>query len=73
MALQILAEPMPLKTNSDSVILVGGTRVTLDTIVHVFKQGTTPEEIVYRYPALRLGDVYAAITFYLNHQEEVEA
>jgi hypothetical protein len=38
----------------------------------VFKQGTTAEEIVYRYPSLRLADVYATIGFYLNHQQEVE-
>jgi uncharacterized protein (DUF433 family) len=46
--------------------------VTLDTVIAVFKQGTTAEEIVYRYPSLRLADVYATIGFYLNHQQEVE-
>ena len=72
MRLAIKAEPAPLATNSDGVVQVGGTRVTLDTVVTVFKQGTTAEEIVYRYPSLKLGDVYASIAFYLNHQEEVE-
>ena len=52
---------------------VDNTRVTLDTVIAVFKQGTTAEEIVYRYPSLRLADVYATIGFYLNHQQEVEA
>jgi hypothetical protein len=33
----------------------------------VFKQGATAEEIVYRYPSLKLADLYAAIGFYLNH------
>jgi len=51
---------------------VGKTPVTLDTVIAVFKQGSTAEEIVYRYPSLRLADVYAAIAFYLNHQQEVE-
>ncbi|MBE9158130.1 DUF433 domain-containing protein [Nodosilinea sp. LEGE 06152] len=73
MALAILAEPAPLTVNLDGVVQVGGTRVTLDTVVTVFKQGATAEEIVYRYPSLRLGDVYASIAFYLNHQEDVEA
>ncbi|NEP40092.1 MAG: hypothetical protein F6K35_12950, partial [Okeania sp. SIO2H7] len=31
------------------------------------------EEIVYRYPSLKLADVYATIAYYLNHQQEVEA
>ncbi len=72
MILAVVAEPTPLKTNADGVVRVGNTRVTLDTVIAVFKQGTTAEEIVYRYPSLRLADVYATIAFYLNHQQEVE-
>jgi uncharacterized protein (DUF433 family) len=52
---------------------VGKTRVTLDTVVSVFNQGATAEEIVNRYPSLNLADVYATIAFYLKHQSEVEA
>jgi uncharacterized protein (DUF433 family) len=73
MVLTIAANPLPLTTNSQGVVLVGGTRVTLDTVVSVFRQGATAEEIVYRYPVLKLADVYAVIGFYLNHQQEVEA
>jgi len=73
MTLAIMAEPAPLKSNEDGAVLVGKTRVTLDTVVAVFKQGATAEEIVYRYPSLNLADVYATIAFYLNHQAEVEA
>ena len=72
MTLAVVAEPAPLKSNADGVVRVGNTRVTLDTVIGVFKQGTTAEEIVYRYPSLRLADVYATIGFYLNHQQEVE-
>ncbi len=73
MILIVAAEPAPLETNADGVVRVGKTRVTLDTVVSVFKQGLTAEEIVYRYPSLKLADVYATIGFYLNHQQEVEA
>lgn len=73
MTLAISAELAPLTINPDGVVKVGGTRVTLDTVIFVFKQGATAEEIVYRYPSLKLGDVYASIAFYLNHQEDVEA
>lgn len=72
MSVEILPELVPLQLNSDGVIRVGQTRVTLDTVIAVFKQGLTAEEIVYRYPSLRLADVYATIAFYLNHQAEVE-
>ena len=72
MTFVIIADPPPLEINADSVVLVGKTRTTLDTVVTVFKQGTTAEEIVHRYPALNLADVYATIAFYLNHQQMVE-
>jgi uncharacterized protein (DUF433 family) len=72
MTLVVAAETAPLETNADGVVRVGKTRVTLDTVVAVFKQGATPEEIVYRYPSLKLADVYATIGFYLNHQQDVE-
>jgi uncharacterized protein (DUF433 family) len=73
MILAIVSEPAPLQANEDGVILIRKTRVTLDTVVAVFNQGATAEEIVYRYPSLSLADVYATIAFYLKHQSEVEA
>ena len=73
MTLTIVAELAPLNANEDGVILIGKTRVTLDTVISVFHQGATAEETVYRYPSLNLADVYATIAFYLNHESEVEA
>jgi uncharacterized protein (DUF433 family) len=73
MTLAIVAEYAPLEANADGVVRLGKTRVTLDTVVAVFNQGATAEEIVYRFPSLKLADVYATIAFYLNHQQEVEA
>ena len=72
MTLVIAKEHPPLHVNADNIVLIGQTRVTLDTLVSAFKQGATAEEIVYRYPSLKLADVYATITYYLNHQESVE-
>ena len=73
MTLTIVAERAPLNANEDGVILVGKTRVTLDTVIAVFQQGATAEETVYRYPSLNLADVYATIAFYLKHESEVES
>jgi uncharacterized protein (DUF433 family) len=72
MTLALVAESVPLEANADGVVHLGKTRVTLDTVVAVFNQGATAEEIVYRFPSLKLADVYATIAFYLNHQQEVE-
>ena len=71
--LSITADPIPLKMDAHGVARVGGTRVTLDTVVTAFEQGATPEEIVYRYPSLDLVDVYAVIAYYLRHRSDVEA
>lgn len=73
MALVIAAEPVPLETDADGVARVGGTRVTLDTIVEAFLHGETAEEIAQQYPSVRLADVYAVITFYLRRRPEVES
>jgi uncharacterized protein (DUF433 family) len=71
--LVIATEPIPLETDADGVVHVGGTRVTLDTIVAAFEDGATAEEIVYQYPSLSLADVYSVIGYYLQRRPDVEA
>jgi hypothetical protein len=39
----------------------------------MFDDGACPEEIVEQFDVLRLDDVYAVITYYLRHREEVRA
>lgn len=63
----------PVSTDPDRVVRVGGTRVTLDSVVEAFEEGFTPEEIQQQYPALALGDVYGTIAYFLNHRGEVDA
>lgn len=73
MSLAVGPEPVPLETDKDGVMRVGGTRVTLDTVVAAFREGSTAEEISHQYPTLRLADVYSVISYYLRHQTEVDA
>lgn len=72
MSLPLTADPPPLTTGDDEVVRVGGTRVTLDTVVEAFREGLTPEEIQQQYPSLDLPHVYAAVSYYLHHRSEVE-
>jgi uncharacterized protein (DUF433 family) len=72
MSLTIKNEQIPLKVDSHGVIRVGGTRVTLDTVIAAFKEGAAAEEIVYRYPTLHLADVYAVLSYYLRRKQEIE-
>jgi uncharacterized protein (DUF433 family) len=73
MTLTIDTEPLPLLVDDDGVVRVGGTRVTLDTIVTAFNEGANAEEIVQQYPSLSLADVYAVIGYYLRRRSEIEA
>jgi uncharacterized protein (DUF433 family) len=68
----IIADPVPLAADADGVIRVGGTRVTLDTVVTAFREGVSAEAIADQYPTLDLADVYAAIAYYLRHRTDVE-
>jgi uncharacterized protein (DUF433 family) len=72
MELSIIKAPLPLKKDAYGVVRVGGTRITLETVITTFKNGATCEEIVYQYPSLKLADVYMVISYYLRNQEEVE-
>ena len=72
MSLMVMPEPVPLAADRDGVMRVGGTRVTLDTVVAAFREGATAEEITQQYPSLQLADVYAVIGYYLRHQPEVD-
>lgn len=73
MSLVVTDQPIPLITDADDVVRVGNTRVTLDTVIAAFREGATPEAITQQYPALALADVYAVISYYLNHRPEIHA
>ncbi len=62
----------PLAADSNGVIKIAGSRVTLDTVVRAFGRGATAEEIAQQYPSITLADTYATISYYLQHREEVE-
>lgn len=54
-------------------IRIKGTRVGIETVLDDYLSGASPEEIAARYRTLTLEQVYATITYYLHHREQVEA
>src|SRR5579862_1419094 len=70
--LHLVAEKPPLAEDVGGVLRVGGTRVQLDTVIYAFQNGCTPEEILLKYPSLKLQDIYAVITYFLLHRDEIE-
>ena len=71
MSLKISTDPAPYIPDDDRVVRVGGTHVRLDTVVYAFNQGTSAEEILQEYPSLALSDIYATISYYLQHRSSV--
>ena len=58
----------------DGGYYIAGTRISLDSIVHAFQDGESPESILESFPmAGPLVKIYGAITFYLENKEKVEA
>ena len=51
---------------------ISGSRVSLDSIVHAFWEGQTPEAIAEDFPTLSLEQIHGAIDFYLRNQEEID-
>ena len=52
--------------------IIAGTGVTVRTIANHYKLGLTPEEIADEM-GLALAAVYAALSYYHLHQDEIEA
>jgi uncharacterized protein (DUF433 family) len=73
LAATLVAKPPPLRLDETGTLRVGNTRVPIDTVVGAYESGSTPEEIVLGFDTLQLADVYAVISYYLEHREEVQA
>ncbi len=59
--------------DKDGNYYVAGTRVSLDSIVHAFLRGESPETICQNFELLRLEEVYGAIAYYLANQADIDA
>ena len=53
--------------------IIAGTRISVRTIVERVRLGDSPEQIVENYPPLTLAQVYDALSYYHEHESEIEA
>jgi uncharacterized protein (DUF433 family) len=51
---------------------IDGTRITINQMAVLYKQGSSPEEIADQYPHLTLAQIYTALAYYHANREEVE-
>lgn len=70
------AETLSRYVTRNSEILSGepiitGTRTSVRAVVGLWRLGTMPEEILNHLPHLTLAQVFDALSFYLDHQVEI--
>ena len=53
--------------------IIAGTGTTVRAITGLYKLGLVAEEIATQLPHLRLAQIYAALTYYHLHVDEIEA
>jgi len=57
---------------SEGAYRIAGTRVSLDSLIYLFREGMSAESIVESCPALTLEQVHGALAFYLANQKEID-
>lgn len=74
--MQAARQPRHRYIVSDDRILGGepiieGTRTPVRAVVEIWRQGVPPEAIPGRLPHLTLGQVFDALSYYSDHQAEI--
>lgn len=62
---------VPLTLTENGTIHVTGSRVALESVVYQYQQGNSAEAILESFPSLKLADIHAAFSYYLNHRDQV--
>ena len=63
----------PYVDEREGYFYVAGSRVSLASIIYLFRDGASPETIRQSFPSLSLAQIYGAIAFCLDHPAESEA
>src|SRR3974390_3162077 len=64
--------PKEYVRNVDGAYRVGDTRVSLDSLVYLFREGASVESMVESFPVLTLEQVLGALAFYLASQRDID-
>ena len=70
----MITEPIavPLDATPEGEIRITGSRVPIQFLIYEYCNGATAEDIVAQYPSLKLADVHAALSYYLNNKAEMD-
>lgn len=56
----------------EGVYRIADTRVSLDSIGYLFREGMSAESIAESHPALTLEQVHGVLAFYLGNQDKID-
>lgn len=63
-----------IELDESGVAWIEGTRVkVIEVAIDKLAHGSSPEEIHFQYPHLSLAQIHAALSYYYDHQAELEA
>lgn len=52
--------------------IIEGTRIRVELVAGFHLRGVTPAEIIATYPHVKPAAVYDAVSYYLDHREEID-
>ena len=59
--------------NGDNVPVIAGTSMkVIELVLGRMAYGWSPEELHFQHPYLTLGQIYSALAYYWDHQEELD-
>ncbi len=70
----IAVETIHVSTSEDILggePVISGTRTPVRAVVEMWRMGNSPEEIPTGLPHLTLAQVFGALSYYCDHQEEI--
>ena len=71
MSTTTITQPIPLQKNADGTWHISGTRIPIDTIIKAYLNGENAEEIAESFDTVRLADIYAILSYYLERPSEM--
>ena len=59
--------------DEDQVPIIAGTNMkVIELVLERTAYGWSPEELFFQHPYLTLGQIYSALAYYWDHQEELD-
>ncbi len=63
-----------IRLDKNGVAWIDDTKIkVIEVAIDKIAQGSSPEEMHFQYPHLSLAQIHAALTYYYDHQEELDA